>query len=77
MSEKNVLAILGSPHVNGMTATMLNCAIQRIERKSYTVTKINLYEKELLYFTGCRACMNTQTCIQKDDIQEIAVCLQK
>ena len=77
MNEKRLLAILGSPHTNGTTATMLNYAIRRAEEMGYTVTKINLYEKNLSYCTGCRACMNTHTCIQKDDIQEIVMCLQK
>lgn len=45
MNEKNVLAILGSPHINGITAAMLNCAIHRVKKIGYNVTKINLYEK--------------------------------
>lgn len=77
MNEKQVLAILGSPHANGITATMLDCAIHRAEKKGYTITKINLYEKNLLFCTGCRACMNTKVCIQEDDIQEITDCLLK
>lgn len=77
MNGKELLAILGSPHANGMTAAMLNYAIRRAEEMGYNVTKINLYEKNLSYCTGCRACMDTQTCIQKDDIQEIVMCLQK
>ena len=77
MNGKGLLAILGSPHANGMTAAMLNYAIRRAEEMGYNVTKINLYEKNLSYCTGCRACMDTQTCIQKDDIQEIVMCLQK
>lgn len=77
MSEKNVLAILGSPHANGTTATMLDLAIQKAEQSGYVVTKINLYEKQLSFCTGCRACMDTQICVQKDSIQEIAVLLQK
>lgn len=77
MNEKNVLAILGSPHINGITAAMLNCAIHRVKKIGYNVTKINLYEKKLSYCTGCRACINTGRCSLKDDIQEIAACLQK
>ena len=49
MSEKNILAILGSPHSNGMTAAMLDCAILKAEKVGYIVTKINLYEKNLSY----------------------------
>lgn len=48
MNEKRLLAILGSPHTNGTTATMLNYAIRRAEEMGYTVTKINLYEKIFL-----------------------------
>lgn len=48
MSEKNILAILGSPHSNGMTAAMLDCAILKAEKVGYIVTKINLYEKIFL-----------------------------
>lgn len=77
MSEKKALAILGSPHANGTTAAMLDFAIQGAKQAGYTVTKINLYEKELAFCTGCRACMDTHICIQKDDIQEITELLQK
>lgn len=77
MDEKNVLAILGSPHTNGTTAAMLDVAIRKAEQAGYTVTKINLYEKKLAFCTGCRACMDTQICVQKDDIQEIVALLQK
>ena len=57
MNEKNLLAILGSPHVNGTTAAMLDYAIRKAEKMGYNVTRINLYEKNLSYCTGCRACM--------------------
>ncbi len=77
MNEKNVLAILGSPHTNGTTAVMLNLAVHKAEQAGYAVTKINLYEKELSFCTGCRICMDTHICVQKDDIQEIALLLHK
>lgn len=77
MNEKNVFAILGSPHTNGTTAAMLNLAVHKAEQAGYAVTKINLYEKELSFCTGCRICMNTHICVQKDDIQEIVALLHK
>lgn len=77
MIEKNVLAILGSPHTNGTTAAMLNLAVHKAKQAGYAVTKINLYEKELSFCTGCRICMDTHICVQKDDIQEIALLLHK
>lgn len=77
MSEKNAFAILGSPHTNGTTAAMLDFAIRKAEQAGYAVTKINLYEMKLSFCTGCRTCMGTHICVQKDDIQEIVVSLQK
>ena len=41
-NKKLVLAILGSPHSNGKTASMMDIAIRRAEEKGYMVTKINL-----------------------------------
>ncbi|MEY8393028.1 flavodoxin family protein [Lachnospiraceae bacterium 45-W7] len=70
--KKSVLAILGSPHRNGTTAAMMDIAIRRAEENGYMVTKINLYEKHISFCMGCRSCIDTKICTQKDDIQEIA-----
>lgn len=77
MNEKQALAILGSPHKNGLTAAMLDCAIEQVERKGYTVTRINLYEKNLSFCKGCRACIRIKACCQQDDIQEITALLRE
>lgn len=69
--KRKVLAILGGPHTKGITGTMLDIAIQKAEEMGFSVTKLNLYEKNLKYCTGCRACINAQSCIQNDDIKEI------
>ncbi len=77
MNRKSVLAILGSPHRNGTTAAMMDIATRRADEQGYMVTKINLYEKNISFCIGCRSCMDTQICIQKDDIQEIVALLHK
>lgn len=77
MREKNALAILGSPHTNGTTATMLDLAIHKVEQAGYSVTKISLYEKKISFCKGCRICMDMHICVQKDDIQEIIALLHK
>lgn len=64
MHEKNILAILGSPHTNGTTAAMLDLAVKAAMQRGHTVTQMNLYEKNLSYCTGCRVCMDTHTCVQ-------------
>lgn len=77
LNNRNVLAILGSPHINGITATMLNYAIQEAEKVGFTVTTINLYEKNISYCTGCRVCLKEKNCVQKDDIQNISALFQE
>lgn len=75
MNNKQALAILGSPHKNGITAAMLEHAIRQAQAAGYTVTTVYLYEKNISFCKGCRTCMKTQTCVQKDDIQEIETLL--
>ena len=77
MRPKRVLAILGSPHIDGATATMLNHSISEAEKAGYTIAKINLYEKRLAFCTGCRLCLISGMCVQKDDIQEIISLLRE
>lgn len=74
--QKKMLAILGSPNKDGATGRMLNYAVKIAEQQGWVVDYINLYEKNIAYCTGCRACMKTQMCVQKDDIQEIAKLLE-
>lgn len=72
MKNKKLLAIYGSPRSHGITAAMLDCAVQTAQKAGWTVNKINLYDMQISYCTGCRACIHTGNCVQKDDIQEIA-----
>ena len=39
MNSKKVLAILGSPRADGVTATMLDCSIREAEKAGYIVSK--------------------------------------
>lgn len=76
MNNKKILAILGSPHMDGTTAAMLNHTIEAAQGADWQVDRVNLYEKQLSFCKGCRACLHTGMCIQKDDLQEIAFLLQ-
>lgn len=71
MRQKKLLAILGSPHVNGTTANMLNYAVCSSEKTGYEVNKVNLYEKQIDFCKGCRTCLDTGKCILNDEMQEI------
>jgi len=72
-----VLAILGSPHKNGATGKMLDHAVKIAEQHGYAVDYIDLYEKNIAYCRGCRACMELRNCVVKDDIQEISGLLKE
>ena len=72
MKDKKIVAILGSPHKNGKTGTMLDYAIQSAERVGYEVIKINLYEKKIGYCKGCRTCHDTKICVIQDDMADIS-----
>lgn len=69
---KKVLAILGSPHKDGVIAKMLEHAVHMAEKKGYDVTMIDLYEKNMEYCNGCMVCRKTGKCVKKDDMQEIS-----
>lgn len=77
MKEKNILAILGSPHTDGTTAAMLDCAVRQAEKTGYFVTKVNLYEKNISFCKGCEICYKTQNCVINDDMQEITALLRE
>lgn len=77
MSEKTILALLGSPRKNGMTAAMLHHAVHRAEAKGYTVKTVDLYEKNIGFCQGCRTCIAARSCVQQDDLQQIARLMQE
>lgn len=70
--NKKVIAIQGSPRSSGVTAKMLDCAVKSAEAVGCKVTRINLNEANLAYCMGCRACLDSHKCVQKDDIHKIA-----
>lgn len=72
MASKKLLAVLASPHRNGATAAMLDCAVQAAQQAGWQVHTVFLYEKRLAYCTGCRACDRTGTCVHRDGQQELA-----
>lgn len=77
MNKKKMVAILGSPHKNGVVGKMLQCATKAAQEAGWEVEEINLYEKEIGFCQGCRVCLDTQECVKKDDIQKIANSLRE
>ncbi|MDO5602936.1 MAG: flavodoxin family protein [Oscillospiraceae bacterium] len=74
--RKKLLAILGSPHDNGATAAMLDCAVKAAASQGWEITTISLYKKKISFCQGCRACIKTGQCVLQDDIREIAALIK-
>lgn len=70
--KKKLIAILGSPHENGSTAAMMDCAIKATNLSEWEIETIYLYQKRIAFCKGCRVCAKTGKCVIDDDLQEIA-----
>lgn len=71
-NRNKTLAILGSPHADGITAQMLNIAIDAVKARGDEVIYLNLYEKNIQFCRGCRKCLEKKKCVMiKDDMAEI------
>lgn len=68
---RRVLAILGSPHSDGINARMLKVATEKAKSTGCDVEIINLYEKKISYCKGCLLCSKLKHCVIGDDIAEL------
>lgn len=72
MKEKiNLIAINGSPHPNGNTATVMNWVIEGAKELGAEVNWLQISEMNINYCKGCHSCLKTGKCIIEDDLQLI------
>lgn len=78
-SKKNkTLAILGSPHTEGITAKMLAIAMDAAKARGDEVTYLNLYDKKIQFCRGCNKCLETAACVMtNDDMSEITALVKE
>lgn len=70
--RRKTLAVIGSPHADGMSGKMLQIAVDACRTRGDEVTVLPLYEKNIQFCRGCRKCLDTRECIMKhDDMVEI------
>lgn len=69
--EINIIAINGSPHTSGNTATLMKWVAEGCIKENANIIWINISEKEINYCRGCYHCLRTGDCIIKDDVKEI------
>lgn len=69
---KNILVIIGSGLEIGNTATLANAFIKGASEAGHTVHRVFLGDKRISGCKGCGFCQkNNNTCMIKDDMQEI------
>ena len=66
-----ILAISGSPRVNGNTDQLLHVALDVLESRGIDTEFISLAGKSILPCTACVACRNEPRCIIEDDFDPI------
>lgn len=71
MRTKKMLAIQGSPRKNGNATKMLEIAIEKAVSSGYQIIRVDLYEKNISYCTGCMSCRENGICLIQDDMEEI------
>lgn len=70
---KKVLVLSGSPRIHGNSSILCDEFIRGAEESGNNVEKINIAKKKVAGCLGCNACYkNGGSCVQKDDMAEIA-----
>ena len=71
---KSVLNIFGSPHKNGFTAKLNNCALDHIDK--YGLNSIYVYDRNIKPCIDCKLCASKEGCCF-DDMDDIDIMLRE
>ena len=66
-----ILGILGSPHPNGNTASLLGRVLEGAAAQGAATIVLSANKLSVRACQGCDACKRTGQCILKDDMQEV------
>ena len=72
--NRKVCVLMGSPHPDGNTASLLSPLVRRMEKHGCAVTTFHLYDCDIRPCIACRACQTDwerPNCCQCDGMQEI------
>lgn len=71
MQKAKLLGVVGSPRKNGNTFKLVERALKAAENVSGIETKIyEMAGKKIHHCTGCLKCLDTGSCVFKDDLQD-------
>lgn len=68
---KKVLVLSASPRRQGNSDSLADEFIRGAKESNNDVEKIFLRDRRIEYCNGCNACLKTQKCVIKDDMEEI------
>jgi multimeric flavodoxin WrbA len=75
MTEENrvsIIALNGSPHRAGNTATLMSWVVEGCEAAGASVSWLHVVDQEIQYCEGCFGCLRTGACVlQGDDFHDV------
>ena len=73
-----IVIVNGSYRKNGATAIVLNEMYMELKKHSNVeVQMIHVADLSLQYCVGCGSCYKTGTCIYKDDVENLSLCISE
>ncbi len=66
-----ILAINGSPHANGNTATLMRWAAEGCQKAGAVVDWLHIAAVDIGYCQGCFFCLRTGRCVRTDDLSSV------
>lgn len=70
-SEISVMALNGSPHLDGNTATLMRWVLEGCKAAGATVAWIHVVDHDIEYCQGCFGCLRTGACVLDDDVADL------
>ena len=66
-----ILMLLGSPHKNGTTATLVDSFVKGAQEKNHKILKVNCNDLNVHPCIGCDNCLRHGICVWTDDMFKI------
>lgn len=66
-----ILGILGSPHANGSTSTLLDAVLASAREAGAETERVGLAGLKMDFCRGCVQCYRTGRCVSKDDLEPL------
>lgn len=68
---KKLTCIIGSPHINGSCADLINTLVKGVDPSTVNVKKYCVSEIKMNYCYGCKKCYENGECVQSDEVKNV------